>query len=231
MIADKNTQRIVLDLEMNPISREKASEHTLAREVIEIGAIRVCRNATLDRFQTYVKPSFCREMSPYIRRLTGIHDGDLKNAPSFKEAVRDLSEWIGTNETVICTWSDADRRQLMEESTAKSVELPDNMVAFVDVQRLHYEKLGDDVARKQMALQKASEQLGIIFSRKASHSALYDASITAEILNLLETGKYQKQLYLLRKATSSSKESAGAGYTLGDLCKGVFEQWKSLQPV
>lgn len=224
MIADRKTERIVIDLEMNPVSREKANEHTLAREVIEIGAVRVRGNRTLDCFRTYVKPSLNSTVSPYIRRLTGIHDGNLRNAPSFEEAVRELSEWIGTNETVICAWSDADQRQLMEESAAKSVELPDNMAVFVDVQKMHYEKMGDDLARKQMALQKAAEQHGISMSRKESHDALYDAKITAEILNMLESGKFQKQAALLRKASRDTKESTVTGFVLGDLCKGIFEQ-------
>ena len=61
-------------------------------------------------------------------------------------------------------------------------------------------------------------------SKKKSHSALYDAEITAEILVLLETGRYQKQAALLRKAAETKKEPAASGILLGDLCRGIFEQ-------
>lgn len=220
----KRAQMIVLDLEMNPVPKEAASG--LAREVIEIGAVRVLDNAVSgDRFHVYVKPSFSCTVSPYIRRLTGIHNGNIRNACSFEAAVRELSGWIGTDaETVICAWSDSDRRQLEEEAGAKKIVMPENMTVFKDVQRLHHEKMGADITRKQMALSSAAEQFGITMSKRDSHSALYDAEITADILVLLETGRYQKQASVLRRAACDRKGSAGSGFLLGDLCREVFEQ-------
>lgn len=219
----KTTQMIVLDLEMNPVPKETAS--ALAREVIEIGAVRILGNVVIDSFHTYVKPSLSSTVSPYIHRLTGIHNGNIKRACSFEAAVKDLARWIGTDaETAIYAWSDSDRRQLEEEAGAKNVVLPENMSVFKDVQRMHYEKMGADIARKQMALGKAAEQYGITMSKKKSHSALYDAEKTAEILVLLETGLYQKQAALLRKAAETKKEPAESGILLGDLCRGIFEQ-------
>ena len=127
-VDQKKKQAIVLDLEMNPVPTENENASGSAREVIEIGAIRVRDNKMYDCFHTYVRPSFSKTISPYIQQLTGIHDGDLKNAPSFRKAIQELSEWIGKGtETIIYAWSDADRRQLIEESSAKSVELPGNI--------------------------------------------------------------------------------------------------------
>lgn len=213
---------VVLDLEMNIVPKEAGSE--LAREIIEIGGVRICDNTVIDSFHTYVKPSLSNTVSPYIRRLTGIHNGNIRNAPSFEEAVRKTSGWIGTEkETVIYAWSDSDRRQLEKEAEAKTLVLPENMTVFRDVQRIHHEKMGADITREQMALHKAAEQYGIVMNKKDSHSALYDAEITAEILILLETGQFQKQAAFLRKAVIKRKEADRACILLGDLCKGIFE--------
>ena len=100
------------------------------------------------------------------------------------------------------------------------------MTAFEDVQRMHYEKLGVEISYRQMALRKAAEQYGIIMSKKESHCALYDAGITAKILVLLETGKYQKQAKLLRKTACDRRESSMTGVLLGELYKDIFEQIK-----
>ena len=230
MAADKkNKQMIVLDLEMNPVP--KGSGSGLAREVIEIGAVRVCGKAITDSFRTYVRPSLSSTVSPYVRRLTGIRDGNLRNAPSFGEAVRELSDWIGMEtETVICTWSDADRRQIMEESEAKTVEMPGNMSSYEDVQLMHHEKMGADITRTQMALHKAAEQYGIMMSRKESHSALYDARITAEILLvLIDSDKCRKQAEFLKRASWDSKETNDFGFCLGNLYRGIFER-TDMQP-
>ena len=215
-------QHIVIDLEMNTVPKKAGSE--LAKEIIEIGGVRVCDNTVIDSFHTYVKPSFSSTVSPYIRRLTGIHNGNIRNAPSFEEAVRETSGWIGTEkETVICAWSDSDRRQIEKEAEVKTLVLPENMTVFRDVQRMHHEMMGADITREQMALYKAAEQYGIIMNKKDSHSALYDAEITAEILILLETGRFQKQADFLRKAADKRNKADKAGILLGDLCKGIFE--------
>ncbi len=220
----KHGQLIVLDLEMNPVKGEEAAR--LAREVIEIGAVRVCNNEIADSFQTYVKPSFSNNVSPYIRRLTGINDANIRHAPSFADAMHKLAEWIGAESgVVICTWSDADKRQIMEESAVKTVTIPGNLDVFEDVQLLHHEKFGADITRKQMALHKAAQQYGIMMSKKESHSALYDSKITAEILIQLLTGRYQRQAYYIRKA-AQDRDVSSSGTLIGDLCKGVFEQMK-----
>lgn len=225
-VQQKKEQLIVLDLEMNPVTnpphRETASR--LEREIIEIGAVRVVHgNVVDDNFQTYVRPSFSSRVSPYIHRLTGIHEGDFVDAPTFKDAIQSLSEWIGTGKgTVICAWSDADRRQITEESFAKNVPLPENMICFEDVQLMHHEKFGADITWKQMALSKAAEQYGINMSKKESHNALYDAKVTAEILIELLSGRYQLQATRLRKAAMEKKKFM-SGFLLGDLCKEAFE--------
>ena len=223
-VDQKKKQAIILDLEMNPVPKETASASGTTREVIEIGAVRVRDNKLADRFHTFVRPSFSKTITPYIQRLTGIHDGDLRNAPSFAMAVQELSEWIGEDiETVICAWSDADRRQLIEESYAKSLKLPGNIAEFEDVQRMHFEKLGIEISYKHMALSKAALQYGITINSKKCHSALYDAEITAEIFLFLQTGRYLKQAALLRNAAREKTGQSVSGFLLGDLCKELFE--------
>ena len=214
-------QAIVLDLEMNPVSGEQGSK--LDREIIEIGAVRICDNKIIDTFQSYVKPVFSNNVSPFIRRMTGINEGKLRHAPSFTSALCTLSEWIGNTETKIYAWSDSDYRQFQSECIAKEMDPPVNMTNWADLQLIYYEKLGADIVKKKTGLKKAAEQNGIVMDKQNSHRALYDADVTAQIFLMLSTGRFQKQAALLKRAVQDDKEMSSQ-MLLGEICKCFFEQ-------
>ena len=66
---------VVIDLEMNPVSREYNDiRKKLTDEVIEIGAVKLNDSyEQIDEFQCYVKPEY-GSIKKHITRLTGITD-------------------------------------------------------------------------------------------------------------------------------------------------------------
>lgn len=217
----KNRQVIILDFEMNPITRENNT--TLANEIIEIGAIKIVDNKIIDRFQSFVKPAFSNKISTTIRRLTGINESNLRHAPSFSTALHNFFDWIGDQSTLFCAWSESDFEQFQAECLIKQVEPPNSMnEAWKDLQAVYHEKMGADITNKKTALKKAAEQSGILMDNRLAHRATYDAEITAQIFFFLNTGRFQKQAAILR-GTIKEVHETNSPTLLGDICKSFFE--------
>ena len=77
---------VVLDTETTGLSFKKCS-------LIEISAAKLSGREIVERFQTFVDPG-C-PISEEITALTSITDEDVKGAPSAKEAVAALAEFVG----------------------------------------------------------------------------------------------------------------------------------------
>lgn len=60
-------------------------------QVIEIGAVMVCKGEIIDRFETFVA---CAYLPKHISSITGIEPIDLKDAPTRKEALTKLREFL-----------------------------------------------------------------------------------------------------------------------------------------
>lgn len=71
------SEYIVLDVETTGLSY-------IDNEIIQIAILHCKNNEIIDKFVSYVKPSFDK-LTPKITKLTGITQNDLKNAPSFKD--------------------------------------------------------------------------------------------------------------------------------------------------
>lgn len=71
------SEYIVLDVETTGLSY-------IDNEIIQIAILHCKNNEIIDKFVSYVKPSFDK-LTPTITKLTGITQNDLKNAPSFKD--------------------------------------------------------------------------------------------------------------------------------------------------
>jgi len=61
-------------------------------QVIEIGAVMVQSGEIVDRFETFVE---CTYLPEYITKITGIEPKDLIDAPSRREALTKLREFMG----------------------------------------------------------------------------------------------------------------------------------------
>ena len=121
---------IVLDLEMNPVSKEHKNVYeNLRQEIIEIGAVKLNEHLEIvDTFDCFVKPEFNYQITPYINKLTGIKSSSAMNAESFATALKDFEAWMGNGaDTRIYSWSDNDLIQLKTECEFKEIPFPKNM--------------------------------------------------------------------------------------------------------
>ena len=77
---------VVLDTETTGLSFKDCS-------LIEISAARLVGREVVDRFETFVHPS--GPIPPEIQRLTGITNADVTDAPSARDAVAALADFVG----------------------------------------------------------------------------------------------------------------------------------------
>lgn len=214
-------QHIILDLEMNPVDKSRRGCVGLAREVIEIGAVKLNSNyEVIDCFSCFVKPEYNSDISTYITKLTGISLTDVQNSLRFNEAMNQFTNWIGKEKTRIYSWSDSDLIQLKKECYMKSVQMPANMSRWIDVQLVYPRLMKIGIRRQKMSLQEAAAWYGISVEHKKAHRALYDAEITTELVVPVLSGEYKKQLNTIKQNMTECEK----GICLGDLCGGFFAQ-------
>lgn len=222
----EKARRIVIDLEMNPVSKGlKTVRANLSREIIEIGASMIDeQDKIVDEFHCFVKPDFNTCIVPFITNLTGISYRDVVSAVSLEKALDQLERWIGYDcETLVYSWSSADLQQMTKECEYKGIHMPLNMAHWIDFQSEYYKAMDLDSTCRQLSLHKAAEQFGIIMDEQKAHSALYDAKITAELLIPILNGDYREQREYLRKTTEAELENHS--FTLGDACGNVLKRF------
>ena len=104
---------IVIDLEWNqPLSHQSSAFRRvgdrLMFEMIQIGAIKLDEHRRMrGSFSRLITPQFYMKLHPRIRRITGITQEDLADAPGFQEALKEFLEWCG-DDAVLLTWGSDD---------------------------------------------------------------------------------------------------------------------------
>jgi len=183
-------KHIVVDLEMNTIRPKNEVRRICTNETIEIGAVMLDENLhEITSFKTYVKPEYNDSIAPKIRKITGITDEMVQDAPTFQEAFRMFSEWCAGSgeEFTIYTWSDSDYKQISKEMILKEYamnEVESTMMSnpWSDFQKEFDTHIGFE---RQLSLKFALEMAGIDFEGK-EHDALDDARNTAELLHVFK---------------------------------------------
>ena len=83
---------IVLDFETTGLSPN------LGERAIEVGAVLISDNEIVDRFQSLMNPG--KRISGFIEEYTGITNKMLSSAPSIKDAMGELKDFIGSHKLV-----------------------------------------------------------------------------------------------------------------------------------
>lgn len=208
---------IVIDLEMCRLLGDTA-EHLpgLKQELIQIGAALVNENNEMtDTFMTYVAPQY-GYIDPFIENLTGISEGDVKNAPPIEKALNNLLAWM-PKDSILLSWSNSDKKHIERELTAKNIEitaLNPYMETWTDCQRL----FGDRMDTKKRY--KLSEALIIadIEVSAGEHDALVDAVNTAKLYIKMSREPEMK----LNEYYTPEQELSGLTYNpFAELLKGM----------
>ena len=218
-------KHVVVDLEMNPVSREfREVRRKLNEEVIEIGAVRLDENFQQEaEFQCYVKPEY-GPIKKHITSLTGITQAMVADKKTYAACFQDFVDWVGEEETKIYSWSMSDIKQLRSECRYK---LPDFDIGWlnarwVDLQQEFDDRLG---LHNSLALKHA---LGAMDHKieGTQHTALADAINTSAILTLMQDdAKFKETMKPVLEILQPKDDLA---ISIGDLCPELAKLQKDL---
>lgn len=218
-------KHVVVDLEMNPVSREfREVRRKLNEEVIEIGAVRLDENFQQEaEFQCYVKPEY-GPIKKHITSLTGITQAMVADKKTYAACFQDFVDWVGEEETKIYSWSMSDIKQLCSECRYK---LPDFDIEWlnarwVDLQQEFDDRLG---LHNSLALKHALGAMDHKFEG-TQHTALADAINTSAILTLMQDdAKFKETMKPVLEILQPKDDLASS---IGDLCPELAKLQKDL---
>ena len=218
-------KHVVVDLEMNPVSREfREVRRKLNEEVIEIGAVRLDENFQQEaEFQCYVTPEY-GPIKKHITSLTGITQAMVADKKTYAACFQDFVDWVGEEETKIYSWSMSDIKQLRSECRYK---LPDFDIGWlnarwVDLQQEFDDRLG---LHNSLALKHALGAMDHKFEG-TQHTALADAINTSAILTLMQDdAKFKETMKPVLEILQPKDDLASS---IGDLCPELAKLQKDL---
>lgn len=218
-------KHVVVDLEMNPVSREfREVRRKLNEEVIEIGAVRFDENFQQEaEFQCYVKPEY-GPIKKHITSLTGITQAMVADKKTYAACFQDFVDWVGEEETKIYSWSMSDIKQLRSECRYK---LPDFDIEWlnarwVDLQQEFDDRLG---LHNSLALKHALGAMDHKFEG-TQHTALADAINTSAILTLMQDDAKFKET--MKPVLEILQPKDDLSSSIGDLCPELAKLQKDL---
>lgn len=218
-------KHVVVDLEMNPVSREfREVRRKLNEEVIEIGAVRLDENFQQEaEFQCYVKPEY-GPIKKHITSLTGITQAMVADKKTYAACFQDFVDWVGEEETKIYSWSMSDIKQLRSECRYK---LPDFDIGWlnarwVDLQQEFDDRLG---LHNSLALKHALGAMDHKFEG-TQHTALADAINTSAILTLMQDDAKFKET--MKPVLEILQPKDNLSSSIGDLCPELAKLQKDL---
>lgn len=189
---------IVYDLEFNQdLASSNPTETEKPRcpfEIIQIGAIKLDSELnTVAEFNRYVRPIIYPEISPFITELTGITTEQLEHESTFPEVFPDFLEFIGSSDSIWCTWGKTDLKELFRNVSYHQLNRDSLPKYYINLQThasLHF-KLSP---KKLLKLQSTVEALAIPQTHPY-HDALNDAYYTAEIMKKIYTSDMKAKIY------------------------------------
>lgn len=213
-------KHVVVDLEMNPVSREfREVRRKLNEEVIEIGAVRLDENFQQEaEFQCYVKPEY-GPIKKHITSLTGITQAMVADKKTYAACFQDFVDWVGEEETKIYSWSMSDIKQLRAECRYK---LPDFDTGWLDARWVDLQQKFDDRLglHNNLALKYALGAMDHDFEGR-QHTALDDAINTSSILVLMQDdAKFRRVMQPVLEILEPKEELSDS---IGDLCPDLLK--------
>ena len=202
---------IVFDLEFNQGFDRKlnktVSNEKCPFEIIQIGAVKLDYNFNIiDTFNTFVKPNIYKDIHPFIKKMTGITNEDVKNAPSFNEAFKLFKAFMNDNKNnVLCVWGTGDLKELYRNIKYYNLSSKGLINTYINVQQ-HASAYFNNPSGKSIGLQNAITLLELN-QDKSYHNALNDAYYTALVFNKIYSDKIEPKFYNFDQDNSNKKQS------------------------
>ena len=209
---------IVIDLEMNPLSKEFYEERIVCRnEIVQIGAVALDEEyQEIGSFKTLVRPEYNTGIARRIEKLTGITTSMVEDAPIFEKALHQFLDWCCSldDEIQFQQWSESDFYQIDRELCMKEIVLSKRhqmiLQDWKDFQQEFGRKLG---LADRLSLKNAIMYAGVDPAGRY-HDALYDARNTAKLFRIVrDPDECSKALSLVIEALNPVSKNT----TLGEL--------------
>lgn len=181
---------IILDLEWNqPLSYQSAVYREvgdrLMFEMLQIGAVKMSEDLQFeDSISIPIQPTHYVKVHPRIRRMTGLDDELLQEAPFFREAMEQFVAWCGEDYTLL-TWGCDDVSVLHQN--LEFFDVHPQLPPLCDIQKMFSV---EHQLKDRMGLKAAMTMMNIEPEEdKAFHNALNDAYYTGLVFATFEHPK------------------------------------------
>lgn len=189
---------IIFDLEFNQgfdrVNNKTVSNPKCPFEIIQIGAVKLDSNLNiLDTFSSYIKSEIYKDIHPFVKKMTGISNATLKNAPSFKEVYNDFLNFIGSTNSIFGTWGTNDLKELHRNILFYNLPYENVPTMYINIQQ-HASKFFNNPVGKCIGLQNAISILQLEQDKKY-HNALNDAYYTALVFQKINNINIKAEAY------------------------------------
>lgn len=189
--------------------------------VCQIAVLRVERSQVLDAFQSYVQPG--RDIDEDARRVNGIDDADLADAPTFQRLIARLDGLLD-DAVLVAHNAPFDASFLVAEYTIAGASLP--QVPVLDTLALSRRLL----RRRRNDLGSVAEALDVPLGTR--HRALDDARTTLGVLQRMAHDFARRGLATVADLLSAQRQNVDLlPPRLGDLPQPLAEAVRSRHPV
>ncbi len=175
------------------IDFETTGLNAINDEIIEIGAVKIENLKVIDRFHSLVKP--VKKVSDKSIEITGISLEELKDAPTIKEVLPQLLDFMGSS-IFVAHNADFDYRFLRESAKKLGIEVDRPYIDTLQFSKSLMKLSGYGLEKVVKALNLRS------FNH---HRALDDTMITAEVFLKLIDLAVSKGINTLEKVNTLSK--------------------------
>ncbi|MEG0856546.1 MAG: 3'-5' exonuclease [Terrisporobacter sp.] len=203
---------IVFDLEFNQGFDRKlnktVSDEKCPFEIIQIGAVKLnSKLEIIDRFNTFIKPSIYKDVHPFIKKMTGISNDDVKDAPYFSEAFDLFKAFMKSKKnTILCVWGNGDLKELYRNIKYYDLSTDNLSNTYINVQQ-HASVYFNNPTGKSIGLQNAITLLELN-QDKSYHNALNDAYYTSLVFKKIYSDKIETKFYSFDVENKSKKPTA-----------------------
>lgn len=173
---------IIFDLEFNQgfdrVNNKTVSNAKCPFEIIQIGAVKLDSELNIiDKFSSYIKSQIYKDIHPFVKKMTGITNSDLKNAPSFTDVYEQFLKFIDSKNAIFGTWGTNDLKELYRNIIFYNLSPEKIPVKYINIQQ-HASNFFNNPVGKCIGLQNAISILELEQDKKY-HNALNDAYYTA----------------------------------------------------
>lgn len=159
-----------LDDDMTVLDFETTGFSPTNNHIIQIAAIKFRDGDEIERFTTYVNPQV--PIPSKITRITGITDADVVNAPTIKEVITDLHNFL-RNETIVAHNASFDMKFLLENLERYNIQ--HERFRVIDTLQLARKYINETDNHKLTTLKE------FLQIEADSHDALEDCKVTGSL--------------------------------------------------